>query len=121
MFKLRLVPVKTAIPFMAARKIAFGASSVLAVLSIVVLAILGLNAGIDFRGGILIEVKTPAAAAMTAMLPMASLRLHSQTERILASPSRKPISISAQTTLATSAANPTEPMISAPGRVPLAA
>jgi preprotein translocase SecF subunit len=67
MFKLRLVPVKTAIPFMAARKIAFGASSVLAVLSIVVLAILGLNAGIDFRGGILIEVKTPAAADLSVM------------------------------------------------------
>ena len=31
---------------------------------------------------------TPSAANMTATLPMASLRLHSQTERTLASPSR---------------------------------
>jgi hypothetical protein len=32
---------------------------------------------------------TPKAASSTAMLPIASLRLHSHTERMFASPSRQ--------------------------------
>ena len=50
---LKLVPDKTYVPFMRLRRTAFGFSSLLGVLSIVLLVILGLNFGIDFRGGTL--------------------------------------------------------------------
>ncbi len=67
MFRLRMVPAKTNIPFMGARKIAFGVSGLLAALSIVVLVFAGLNLGIDFRGGIMVEVKTPGQANLSVM------------------------------------------------------
>jgi len=55
--------------------------------------------------------KTPAAAIMKATLLIASLQLHSQTERMLLSPSRKLISSSAQRRFTDSAAKPTTPMV----------
>jgi preprotein translocase SecF subunit len=64
---LRLVPEKTNVPFMQLRRAAFGLSGVLAVLSIVLLVILGLNFGIDFRGGTLIQVKTQGPANIAVM------------------------------------------------------
>ena len=67
MFKIRMVPAKTHIPFMGLRKIAFGLSGILIALSILVLVVSGLNMGIDFRGGIMIEVKTPGPANLSAM------------------------------------------------------
>jgi preprotein translocase SecF subunit len=64
---LKLVPDKTTVPFMQLRRAAFGLSGVLAVLSIVLLVILGLNFGIDFRGGTLIQVKTQGSANISVM------------------------------------------------------
>ena len=67
MFKIRLVPAKTAIGFMRWHRAAFAGSAVAAFLSIVLLALVGLNFGIDFRGGILIEARTPGVANLAAM------------------------------------------------------
>ena len=64
---LKLVPDKTNVPFMLLRRTAFGFSSLLGVLSIVLLVILGLNFGIDFRGGTLIQVKTQGPANISSM------------------------------------------------------
>ena len=66
-WKLKLVPDNPHVPFMGVRSLAFGFSGALAILSIVLLFILGLNFGIDFRGGTLIQAKTPAVANIAAM------------------------------------------------------
>jgi preprotein translocase subunit SecF len=64
---LRIVPPGTRIDFLGFRRIAYGVSSLLIVLSIVFLATFGLNFGIDFRGGILMEVRAPEAADIGEM------------------------------------------------------
>jgi len=64
---IQFVPANTRIPFMRWHKVFLGVSTSFLLLSIIVIAIDGLNFGIDFRGGILIEVKTPDAADMTTM------------------------------------------------------
>ena len=61
---------------------------------------------------------TPSAASITATLLNASLRVHSHTPRMLASPSRQAYSSRATPTLAASASRPTEPMVSASGVMP---
>ncbi|MCO6382278.1 protein translocase subunit SecF [Oceanicola sp. 502str15] len=59
--RLRLVPETTNINFFAARKVTFGASMVLMVLSVVAWAVMGLNFGIDFRGGTTIRTESTQA------------------------------------------------------------
>ena len=53
---LRLVPDETKFDFMRFRRISFPASAVLSVLAIAAYFYFGLNFGIDFIGGTLIEV-----------------------------------------------------------------
>ena len=64
---LKLVPSDTKIPFMSWRRYAVPASLALALLSVIVAFVPGLNFGIDFRGGILIEVRTQGPADLGQM------------------------------------------------------
>jgi len=62
MRKLKLIPDDTHIPFIRYRTIAFGCSIFAVLASIALVAVLGLNFGIDFRGGTLIEIGTEEPA-----------------------------------------------------------
>ncbi|MGI9506660.1 MAG: protein translocase subunit SecF, partial [Geminicoccaceae bacterium] len=63
MMNFRLVADKTNIPFLSYRKIAFAISGALALLTVILLPTKGLNFGIDFKGGTMIEVRMPGDAA----------------------------------------------------------
>lgn len=62
MFRLKLVPQATNIPFIGIRHITFYASVILNVLAVVLFFTYGLNYGIDFRGGTMIELSTERTA-----------------------------------------------------------
>ena len=63
MMNFRLVADETNVPFLNFRKIAFAVSGALALLTIILLPTKGLNFGIDFKGGTMIEVRMPGDAA----------------------------------------------------------
>ncbi|WP_128515911.1 protein translocase subunit SecF [Tabrizicola thermarum] len=56
-FRLRVVPEKTNIDFFRAQWLTFGGSMMLTVISIIAWAVMGLNFGIDFRGGTTIRTE----------------------------------------------------------------
>jgi len=62
-----LVPDGTRIPFMRVRSFGIGLSILLSLASLVLFIKPGLNYGIDFRGGIQIEVHTPGPADLAAL------------------------------------------------------
>jgi len=63
--RLRMVPSETKFDFFSIAKISVGLSSLLIVASIVAFFTMGLNFGIDFRGGSLIMVETPEEVAVS--------------------------------------------------------
>ena len=67
MWHIRFVPQHTEIKFLRLRSAAFLLSAVLGAASVVLLFTAGLNFGIDFRGGILIEARTVDAADIGVM------------------------------------------------------
>ena len=64
---LNLVPENTSIPFVSFRKIAYVMSALLLVASMYFYAEKGLNFGIDFKGGFLIEAHTENTADLTSL------------------------------------------------------
>jgi preprotein translocase SecF subunit len=60
-WRLRLVPVKTNIDFFALQWVTFGASIAAVVVSILAVAIMGLNFGVDFKGGTTIRTESTQA------------------------------------------------------------
>lgn len=62
---IKLIPEDTKIPFMGARLITFPISMVLVALSILMVSLVGLNYGIDFSGGTVMEVRSRTEVADT--------------------------------------------------------
>ncbi|HMI97746.1 MAG TPA: protein translocase subunit SecF [Micropepsaceae bacterium] len=58
---LKLIPDRTSIDFVGVRFYAFGIDGLLVIISLISLFIHGLNFGIDFTGGVLVEVKSAQA------------------------------------------------------------
>jgi preprotein translocase subunit SecF len=64
---LKIVPDDTHIPFMAYRKVFLTVSALAVALSMALVFVKGMSFGIDFQGGILIEVRMPQAANLSDM------------------------------------------------------
>ena len=65
---LRIVPDNTKFDFMRFRRISFPLSAIMSILAISLYFFHGLNFGIDFKGGLLLEVKTQTAQADLAKM-----------------------------------------------------
>jgi preprotein translocase subunit SecF len=64
---IQIVPANTNVPFIASRNVFFTFSILMVLGAIALLLVRGLNFGIDFKGGILIEVRTAQAANVSGM------------------------------------------------------
>lgn len=64
---IRFVPRDAKLPIIRSRLLAFVLSTILVIGSLVAVATIGLNFGIDFKGGILMEVRTSAPANIAQM------------------------------------------------------
>ena len=78
---LRLIPDDTNIPFMKLAKIRTPISLGLMVLSFVLLFTVGLNQGIDFKGGTVIEVRSKAADRRPRRHPREGVRARARRRR----------------------------------------
>lgn len=65
LFPLRIIPVKTSIDFMGKRMLGFVVSAALTLAAVVSIGAGSLNWGIDFTGGLLLEVRTERPADLT--------------------------------------------------------
>lgn len=66
-FRLKLIPDGTAIPFMRARFFGLAVSALLSAASVALFFVPGLNYGVDFKGGIQLQVATKGAADLGAL------------------------------------------------------
>ena len=66
MMRLKLVPEQTSVNFLGMSKAAGGLSAIAIVVAIVAYVLMGLNFGIDFRGGTTVEIKTEALCRIVA-------------------------------------------------------
>lgn len=67
MFRLQLIPAGINLQFISRRKIFFVLSAVMIVMSVGLFTTKGLNYGIDFQGGIMIDVRTEGPADIASM------------------------------------------------------
>jgi preprotein translocase subunit SecF len=78
---LRFIPESAGIHFMHAARYGFFGSSILIVATIIIYVAIGLNFGIDFRGGTLMEIRTQGPADLAALRDkLAALELGSGVE-----------------------------------------
>jgi len=64
---IRYIPDDTKIPFMRLSRFGFFVSGILCTVSVILFLLLGLNFGVDFKGGMLMEIRTPQAADIAAL------------------------------------------------------
>lgn len=67
MFKINFVPHNTKVNFVGYRRFSYPFSALLVIASIAIFLVQGLNFGIDFKGGFLIEVKTEGPANLVEL------------------------------------------------------